>query len=138
MNEYSYDEIEVGLTKSFTVTITEEDQAAFRKITGDENPLHKGDAFAIERGYREHVVFGMLTASYYSTLAGVYLPGERSLIHSVETKFLKPVYVGDTLTIEGKVVEKNDTYHLIQVKATIRNQDGEKVSKANMQIGLLD
>lgn len=137
MNHYSYEEIEVGLTKSFIATVTEADQVSFRKITGDENPLHKEDSFAVERGYREHVVFGMLTASYYSTLAGVYLPGERSLIHSVETKFLKPVYVGDILTIEGKVTEKNDTYKLIQVKATICNQNGEKVSKANMQIGLI-
>lgn len=137
MNHYTYEEINVGQKESFTVTVTEEFQDDFRHITGDENPLHKDDEFARNRGHREHVVFGMLTASFLSTLAGVYLPGEKSLIHSVETKFLRPVYIGDTLTIEGTVTEKNDTYHLIQVKATIKNQDGDKVSKASLQIGLI-
>lgn len=137
MNRYHYEEIQEGMKESFSVEVKEEDQEAFRQITGDENPLHRDDGFAREKGYRAKVVFGMLTASYYSTLAGVYLPGERSLVHSCEAKFLKPVYIGDRLTIEGKVVEKNDTYRLIRVKAVIRNELGEKVSKADMQIGLL-
>ena len=80
----------------------------------------------------------MLTASYYSTLAGVYLPGENSLIHGVDAKFLKPVFVGDTLTVEGKVSEKNDTYKLLIIKASIRNQDGEKVSRATIRVGVLE
>lgn len=137
MNRYTYDEIEVGMRETFTVEVKEEDQTAFRRITGDENPLHREGAFAREKGYRDKVVFGMLTASYYSTLAGVYLPGERSLIHSLDAKFLKPVYIGDQLTVEGKVTEKNDTYHLIRIKAVIRNGQGEKVSKADMQIGII-
>lgn len=137
MNNYSYEEIQVGMKESFTVTVTEEMQKNFREMTGDENPLHASDEFAVEKGYDRKVVFGMLTASFYSTLAGVYLPGERSLVHSCEAKFLKPVYVGDTLTIEGKVDEKNDTYQLFRVKAIIKNDKGEKVSKAVMQIGII-
>jgi len=137
MNSYSYDDISVGMKESFSVTVTEEMQNGFRNITGDVNPLHASKEFAMEKGHKDCAVFGMLTASFLSTLAGVYLPGEKSLIHSVEVKFSKPVYVGDVLTIEGKVDEKNDTYQLIKVKAIIKNQNGEKVSKANMQIGLI-
>lgn len=137
MNCYNYDDICVGMKESFSVVVTQEMQDSFRSITGDVNPLHASKDFAQEKGYPDCAVFGMLTASFFSTLAGVYLPGEKSLIHSVEVKFSKPVYVGDKLTIEGKVDEKNDTYQLIKVKATIKNQNGEKVSKANMQIGLI-
>lgn len=138
MNNYTYEQIQLGHKESFEVTITEEMQNGFRQITGDVNPLHRDEEYAKAKSYKDKVVFGMLTASFFSTLAGVYLPGEKSLIHSVEVKFSKPVYVGDTLTIEGKVDEKNDTYRLIRIKATIKNQNGEKVSKANMQIGLID
>lgn len=138
MNHYTYEEINVGQKESFTVTVTEDMQQAFRNITGDVNPLHESESFAKEKGYEGKVVFGMLTSSFYSTLAGVYLPGERSLVHSVEAKYLKPVYIGDTLTIEGKVDEKNDTYRLIRIKAVIKNQKGDKVSKASMQVGLID
>ena len=136
MNTYTYEEIEVGHKESFRVTVTEADMDKFREITGDVNPLHRDVEYAKEHGHRDRVVFGMLTASYLSTLAGVYLPGERSLIHSVKTKFSGAVYPGDELTIEGSVTEKNDTFELIIVKVVIRNQDGAKVLKAEMQIGV--
>lgn len=137
MNHYKYEEIPVGHQESFTVTVTEEDQNRFREITGDVNPLHGDSAYAKAQGHEKCVVFGMLTASYLSTLAGVYLPGERSLIHSVKTKFAKPVYIGDTLIIEGTVSEKNDTFQLLIIKAVIKNQEGVKVCKAEMQVGVI-
>ena len=137
MNTYTYEQIEVGQKESFKVTVTEADMDKFREITGDINPLHKDAEYAKEHGHRDRVVFGMLTASYLSTLAGVYLPGERSLIHSVKTKFSGAVYPGDELTVEGTVTEKNDTFELIILKVVIRNQSGEKVCKAEMQIGII-
>ena len=137
MNKYTYEDIEVGHKESFTVTVTDEEMNKFREITGDINPLHADAEYAKEHGHKDRVVFGMLTASYLSTLAGVYLPGERSLIHSVKTKFSGAVYPGDVLTVEGTVTEKNDTFNLIIVKALIRNQSGNKVCKAELQIGIL-
>ncbi len=137
MNTYTYGQIEVGQKESFKVTVTEADMDKFREITGDINPLHKDAGYAKEHGHRDRVVFGMLTASYLSTMAGVYLPGERSLIHSVKTKFSGAVYPGDELTVEGTVTEKNDTFELIILKVVIRNQSGDKVCKAEMQIGII-
>ncbi len=138
MNYYSYEDIDIGHKESFTVTVTEEMMSSFRSITGDVNPLHNEEAYALSKGHRGRVVYGMLTGSLLSTLAGVYLPGERSLIHEVKLKFAKPVYIGDTLTVEGVVDEKNDTYSLLMLKVTIRNQDGDKVCRATMQIGVDD
>ena len=137
MNTYTYDEIEVGHKESFTVTVTDGEMDKFREITGDINPLHKDADYAKSHGHPDRVVFGMLTASYLSTLAGVYLPGEHSLIHSVDIKLEGAVYPGDELTIEGTVTEKNDTFQLIIVKVMIRNQAGRKVCKAKMQIALI-
>ena len=84
------------------------------------------------------MAFGMLTASFLSTLAGVYLPGKNSLIHEVEVKFAKPVYPGDTLKVTGNVSEKNDTFRLFWMKVTITNQKGEKVLRGKMRVGVLD
>ena len=136
MNTYTYEELEVGMKESFQVTLTQEMQELFLQITGDENPLHRSAEYAKNKGYEDKVVYGLLTSSFLSTLAGMYLPGERSLIHSVETKYQKPVYIGDTLTIEGEIDEKNDTYELIRIKILIRNQKGEKVVKGRMQVGV--
>lgn len=132
--DYSYEEIEIGQTASFEVTITERMRDMFRDITGDVNPLHNDLDYAKELGHENCVAFGMLTASFLSTFAGVYLPGKRSLINSVETKFERPVYIGDTIKIEGKVVDKNDTFKLLEMKIVMKNQSGKKVCKAKMTV----
>ena len=136
MNEYRYEEIDTGQRESFSVTVTEEMMLSFRTITGDINPLHNDEDYAVSKGHPGKVVYGMLTASLLSTLAGVYLPGKNSLIHEVKIKFSKPVYIGDTLTVEGIVEEKHDVYSLIILKVLIRNQNGDKVLKATMQVGV--
>lgn len=138
MNKYCFAEIEVGTEESFQVTITSEMLEQFRKITGDVNPLHTDETYAQAKGYGGCVVYGMLTASFLSTLAGVYLPGEKSLIHNVETKFVKPVFVGDTLTIQGKVTEKQEIFSVLHLKVVILNQNKEKVLRGSMQIGVLE
>lgn len=137
MNNYSFEEIEIGHKENFTVKVDEEYIAAFRKYTGDENPLHRDIDYARKKGFEDKVVFGMLTASYYSTLVGVYLPGEKCLIHEVNTKFKAPVYAGDILTVTGEVEEKNELFQLITVKASIRNQHNKIVSKAKIVLGIM-
>lgn len=138
MNEYVFAEIPVGLTASFSRMITLEMEDSFRAISGDENPLHRDDSFARETGegkFDKHVAFGMLTASLYSTMAGMYLPGKYSLIHSFdEISFQKPVFAGDVLTVTGEVVEKMEGLNLIILKVAIRNQNNKIVSKAKMKV----
>lgn len=136
MNRYTYDQIQIGMEESFSVMITEEMMDAFQSITGDVNPLHTQKDYAARRGYVNRVVYGMLTASFLSTLAGVYLPGEHSLIQMVETRMLKPVYVGDRLTVYGIVFEKFENYPVITLKAIIKNQNSELVMRGKMQIGI--
>lgn len=137
MNHYVYEQLSVGQKEGFSVVVTEDMMDRFREITGDINPLHSENDFAISHNYRQRVVYGMLTASFLSTLAGVYLPGELSLIQSVETKFLKPVFVGDIIFISGVVAELNDSVRQIVLKVVMTNQAGEKVLKGTMKIGVL-
>lgn len=141
MNEYTFAEILPGMKESFEKEITLEMENRFREISGDDNPLHRDDKFAREAGgekFPKHAVFGMLTASFYSTMAGMYLPGKYSLIHSFdEISFLKPVFVGDKLTITGEVAGKEEGLNLIHLKVIIRNQDNKLVSRARMKILVL-
>lgn len=138
MNEYRYSDIEVGEKETFSAIITEKMMQQFLEITGDVNPLHNDREFAKSHNYPDKVAYGMLTASFLSTMAGVYLPGKNSLIMETQTKFVKPVFCGDTLTIEGKVAEKDDRFQIIILKVTIQNQNHEKVCKAEMKVRVLD
>ena len=130
------------MEEQFSVTITEQMMQQFREMTGDVNPLHCDETFAKEKGFDGKVAYGMLTASFLSTMAGVYLPGENSLIQSVEVKFVKPVFPGEEITFTGKVSEINDTFRFLVLKVTgtvtgekENERYGTKVLKAVMQIG---
>lgn len=139
MNHYTYEEIEIGHEESFTYELNEEKMKAFLMITNDINPLHNDLEFAKEKGYSEKVVYGMLTASALSTLAGVYLPGEKSLIHSVEISFNNPVLLSNCpLEVVGKVIEKDDRFKQMTIKYTITDNNNTKVSKGKMKIGFLN
>ena len=143
MNHYTFEEIKTGIEEQFSVTITEQMMQQFREMTGDVNPLHCDETFAKEKGFGGKVAYGMLTASFLSTMAGVYLPGENSLIQSVEVKFVKPVFPGEEITFTGKVSEVNDTFRFLVLKVTgtvtgekENERYGTKVLKAVMQIGV--
>lgn len=138
MNTYTYEELTIGMKCSFEVSVTQEMMKQFQNITGDDNPLHNDNDFAVARGFQGEVVYGMLTASFMSTIAGMYLPGERSLIHSMEGKFLKPAYVGETLTVCGEVKDKNDLFRLIELVIIIYNDKKEKIYKGKMKVGIID
>lgn len=136
MNHFTLEEIQPGLTQEFCVTVTSEMMDQFYAISGDNSPIHMDADYAAQRGYPGRVVYGMLGASFFSTLAGVYLPGEHCLLHSVECKFAKPVFIGDTLTISGKVTEVNETFREITIKAVITNQNGVKVTRGVIKAGV--
>ncbi len=138
MNDYSYKSLREGVQQEFSVTVTEQMVEDFRKITGDINPLHNDDGFARNYNYPKKVVYGMLTASFLSTLAGVYLPGKYCVIHSVETKFTQPVFVGDRLLVSGIVTEMNDCVQQVVLRVTITNQDGKKVLRGTLKAGVLE
>ena len=136
MNHYTLAEMQPGLTESFTVTVTQEMMDAFLNLTGDCSPIHVDEDYAKGRGYPGRVVYGMLGASFFSTLAGVYLPGEHCLLHGVDCKFARPVFVGDTMTISGTVTHVSEAVSEAEIKATITNQNGKKVTRGVIRAGL--
>lgn len=139
MSEYRYSQLKVNDQSSFQVTITDNMMKQFCEITGDCNPLHNKTEFAQAAGYPSCVVYGMLTSSFLSTLAGMYLPGKYSLIHSVETKFVNPVFVGDVLLVSGIITEKFDSFQLLKLGVTITNiTSGNKVLRGTMQVSFVE
>lgn len=137
-NEYQFEDLYIGQRITFPdntsvyceegITITREMQNAFMRLTGNVQQSHtQGD-----------LVYGMLTASFYSTLAGVFLPGKFAMCQDMKITFNKPVYIGDALQISGEITELSEATRRITVKAEIRNQHGERVSKCVLGIGVTE
>ena len=136
MNEYKFEELEIGQSESFDVTVTEKMMELFLSVSNDSNPLHNDLEFAKEHGFDNKVVYGLLTTSFISKLVGVLLPGKYCLIQGIETKFLKPVYVGDHLKIIGVVKDLHSSVKRATIDVTINNKD-IKVVKAKVEVGFL-
>ena len=138
MNEYKFSDIEIGLEESFEVKIDASKMDKFLDISNDINPLHVDSNYAKKKGFPGRVVYGLLTSSFYSTLVGVHLPGKHCILQGIDIQFSKPVYIGDTLKISGKVSYINEAYKQIEIRAFITNQNNEKVSKATIKTGVID
>ncbi|MNY67236.1 (R)-specific enoyl-CoA hydratase [compost metagenome] len=54
------------------------------------------------------------------------LPGEGTIHVSQQLNFLKPVYIGDTITVKLEIIEILEKNHL-KISSTIFNQHDEKV-----------
>lgn len=133
----SIDDFHVGQHAAFTKTFTDDDVRRFVEITGDVNPLHVDDAFAARTRFGRRVVHGMLTASLFSTMVGMLIPGTGAIYRSQTLAFLRPVYVGDTVTAHFVVREIDRARHRLTIDAWIENAAGERVVEGVCEAGLL-
>ena len=139
MNHYTFDECVIGLKESFEIELTESAVDGFKSITGDLNPLHNDEDFAKAKGFEGKVAYGLLTSSFFSTLAGVYLPGENCLIEEVNWKFMRPVYADEKLVITGEVKERDECFKQLTLKTTIRRKsDDQLVVRGKMNVRVLE
>jgi 3-hydroxybutyryl-CoA dehydratase len=135
MNHYTFDEIEIGMSASFVVEITQEKMDIFAELSGDYNPMHVDTKYALSKGYNDKLVYGMLSSAMYSTLVGMYLPGEKCLLNKCDVDYRKPVYVGDLLTVSGEVADKRNATKRIKIKGKMINQNGITVNTALITVG---
>jgi acyl dehydratase len=135
MNEYRWSDLRVGLKHEFEAAFTAEAAAAFAQLSGDVNPLHVDPEYAAGAGFQGPVLFGMLTSSLYSRLVGVYLPGKFALLQGIDIDFSAPCFAGDPLRVQGEIVFLSEAFHRLEIKATIRKEDGKLVSKAKIRVG---
>ena len=121
LSEYTFDEIEIGLTKQFQINITESMVDDFAKLSGDFNPLHTDNEYAISSGFHGKVCHGMLLGSFFSRLIGMYLPGKHALHFSQSLKFVNPCIINEKVTVKGEVLDKSAASKIITIKSTITN-----------------
>lgn len=117
----------VGQKDSFTKTISDYDVYGFAGISGDLNPAHVDDVWAAGSIFKKRIAHGILVTSYISAVLGQKLPGNGTIYLSQEVKFLKPVYIGDTITAYAEITEVQEEKKRLVLRTWVENQDGEVV-----------
>lgn len=119
MNSNTYDALEVGQTFTVDRLITAQDVQTFADVTGDDNPLHIDEEFAAATRFGKPIVHGVLLLGIISKVLGRDFPGPGSVAVSISSKFVRPVPVGSTITVEVRVAEKLEKYKHIRMKVYV-------------------
>lgn len=118
----------IGEKASFSKTISESDIYLFAGITGDFNPIHVDSMTAESSFAHARIAHGTLVSGMISTVIGMKLPGPGTVYMEQDSKFLKPVYIGDTVTANVEVTEIiNSTKGIIKLRTYVNNQKNELV-----------
>jgi acyl dehydratase len=129
-----YDELEVGqhIQHDLGRTITEADNVLFSSLTMNTQPLHINEEFARQTEFGTRIVNGIFTLG---VVVGITVPdltqgtivanlGYENVVHP------KPVFHGDTITVETEILSKRDSRSnpqrgIVSMKHIGRNQRGE-------------
>ncbi len=133
-----FDEIELGKKFELHHKITQSDVDTFAQLTGDFNPLHVDQKFAQKTNFKKPVVHGMLSASFISTMVGMLIPGPGALWSSQTLEFLKPVFIGDTISVIAEVKQKSPATKSIKLDIIIINQFHHTVISGVAVVKLLE
>lgn len=102
---YYIEDLSVGLSASFSRTVTEADIVMFAGVSGDTNPVHINEEYAKRTFFKGRIAHGMLGAAYISTVLGTRLPGPGAVYIGQNLKFKAPIRAGDTVTARVTVAE---------------------------------
>ena len=97
LNGYDIEDLELGMTASFSKTITEADIILFAGASGDNNAIHINEEFAQSTPFKGRIAHGFLTASTISATIANRLPGPGTVYMSQQMRFVGPVRPGDTV-----------------------------------------
>lgn len=129
-----FDQIQVGDKRQYAKKLTREDVVLFAKTSGDINPVHLDEVYAKTTEFGECIGHGMWSGALISAAIATTLPGPGSIYRSQSIKFLKPVKIGDTLTVLLEVLEKKERIRLVTIDCQVINQLGVKIATGTAEV----
>jgi acyl dehydratase len=131
MGGQSIDDVKVGLSTRVTKTVSESDVYLFAGITGDFDPNHVDEEYTKKTSLGHRVAHGALIVGYTSAASTKILEDFDRPMVSVgydRIRFLKPVYFGDTLTIDYVIESVDREKERTIAKVEVKNQKDELVA----------
>lgn len=125
----SIQELKLGDNIKMDFTIEDKHIKMFAEATGDFNPVHISDEYAAGTIFKKRIAHGVLLSGLVSGMLGMNLPGLGTIAREMYSKFLKPVYIGDKLTLIATVTELKEKLNICKIEFTVTNQDSITVGK---------
>ncbi|UOQ50417.1 MaoC family dehydratase [Gracilibacillus caseinilyticus] len=91
--------------------MTKERVRQYAFLSGDDNPIHLDESAAVRQGFPAPIAHGLLTMGLVMSIASPFTEKGMS-ISTYVMRFLKPVYVDETIEITAEVVHMGNCIHL--------------------------
>jgi acyl dehydratase len=130
--------LKIGESVSFSKTISESDVYLFAGITGDFSPNHINEEYMKSTKYKKRIAHGVLSiglASTASTMMGnIHRERRPDVVRANygydRIRFIKPIFIGDTITVHYTIKSINMEKNTIISDVRIINQRQELVTVA--------
>ena len=136
--EAKLDNLHIGQKIEFTEVISESMVEKFAKLSGDYNPHHMDESYAEKTRFKKRVCHGMLLASLFSRLIGMYLPGKGSLYFSQSLNFISPAFIDDKVTVEVEIVKISRSTGIITLKTIITKENNIELVTGEAKVVVLE
>jgi len=95
------------------------------RISHDENPIHFDDEAAKKSGFEGCLVPGPMVSCLFGGLLGSKLPGDNTIFLGQETRFLKPIYIGDKITAEIALISLREDKPIATFQTRVVKLNGD-------------
>ncbi|MCG9633036.1 MaoC family dehydratase [Vibrio fortis] len=116
---------EIGQTATIEKTLDKQTVEAFASVSEDNNPIHLDEDFAKTTQFERPIVHGMLASSLISGLLASKVPGAGSIYLGQSLKFVRPIFVGETVTAKVEVTSVRDDKPIAVISTQVLNANGE-------------
>ncbi len=123
--------IQIGDKVTFSKTVGESDVYLFAGITGDLHGNHVNEEYMKDSIYKHRIAHGALIVGYMSSASTKFVETmhvPRCVSYGYDRiRFVKAVRIGDTISVEYKIMDKVPEKSQSLAQITVTNQDGEVV-----------
>ncbi len=139
LNGYDIEDLAVGMSATFSKTITEADIVLFAGVSGDTNAIHVNEEYAATTPFKGRIAHGFLSASVISAAVANRLPGPGAIYMDQRLKFLAPVRPGDTVhaTVRVRELTPERGRVVLETTCSVRGAvviDGEALVKVGSSV----
>ena len=134
LSNFTYEELSIGQTASYSKQVEERDIRLFAAVSGDVNPVHLDADFAAGTAFGERIAHGMLTGAIISAALAMELPGPGTIYLSQTLRFRLPVKIGDTITVALEVTGKQDRRKIVTLECKASNEAGKLVATGSAEV----
>ena len=116
---------EIGQIATIEKKLDKQTVEAFASVSEDYNPIHLDEDFAKTTQFERPIVHGMLASSLISGLLASKVPGAGSIYLGQSLKFLRPIFVGETVTAKVEVTSLREDKPIAVISTQVLNANGE-------------